>query len=912
MGDLFVKSKQLFINMMATILAFVVNTGISFFLTPYITRSIGEEAYGFISLANNFVMYASLVTIALNSMAGRFITIKIHQEKYEEANKYFTSILIANIFFTLILIVPSAFIVFFLDKLLNISPELILDVKILFTLIFINFFLSIINATYSTATFVKNRLDLSSKINIVSCLLRAGILLVFFSLFKPRVLYVGIASTIVSIYTLLISIYYTKKLLKDIKVKKKYFDLKKIIEIIKSGIWNTITKLGQIFSDGLDLLVTNLFINPKAMGQLAIVKTITTCLGTFISTFAGIFSPQQTIDYAKGDTDVVVDDIKFSMKLTSFMSNMPYAFLVIFGFTFYRLWVPNADTSILNILSIVSILSQLTLSSIVPLWQIFTITNKLKVNSLVTVGTGFLNILIVFILLKYTDLGVIAVAGVSSVTAMIKNITYTPMYSAHCLGASKKTFYPEIFRNLFVTILLLAFYYVISLLMPVNSWGGLFLAVFICGVIGCIINYIFLFSKEERSSFLGILKRIIKKVPGLENLIWNTRLKLRNIYWFIYRLKKIDNNKIILDNFTGNGFGDNPKYIAMELLKSNPSYDLVWCLNEKNYNKEDIVPSNIRKVLIGSKEWIYENCTAKVWIDNVRKPYFYKKRKGQIYIQTWHGGLGLKQIEKDAESTLDPRYVKKAKIDSKNMDLLLSDSRWQTKVFKRCFWYTGEIAEYGLPRNDILLDKPYKIEIDKKYDKIFDIGKDTIKVLYAPTFRKDLNLEVYRLDFAKIIKTFEKKFNQKVVILIKLHPNVLHLKNQLEYSSNVIDANDIKDTQELEIYSDIIISDYSSMLFEFLLMNKPGFIYACDYDNYLKERNVYFDLSNLPFPFAKTEEDFINNIKTFNINKYIKDVNEFKEREKPICKGDASNKVVRWIEEKIGGNTNDKENKKHH
>ncbi len=903
------KSKQLLINMIATILAFIVNTGISFFLTPFITKTLGEEAYGFISLANNFVMYASLITIALNSMAGRFITIKIHQEKYEEANKYFTSILIANIIFTLILIVPGAFIVFFLDKLLNISPYLILDVKILFALIFINFFLSIINATYSTATFVRNRLDLSSKVNIISYLLRAGLLLVIFALLKPilkpRVLYVGMVSCIVSIYLLIMNIYYTKKLMSEVSVNKKYFDLKKIFEIIKSGIWNTITKLGQIFSDGLDLLVTNLFISPKAMGQFAIVKTITACLSTFISTFAGIFSPQQTIDYAKGDLDVVVDDIKFSMKLTSFMSNMPYAFLVVFGFTFYRLWVPEVDTNILNTLSILSILSQLTLSSIVPLWQIFTITNKLKVNSLVTVGTGFLNILIVFILLKYSDLGVIAVAGVSSVTAVIKNITYTPMYSAHCLGVNKKSFYPEIFRNLFVTALLLGFYYVISLIMPINSWVALFVAVFICGAVGCIVNYLFLFSRSEKKAFLNMVKKFIKKFSWLENIIWNIRLKLRNIYWFIYHFKKIDNNKIVVDNFNGNGYGDSPKYIVEELLKRNAKYDIVWVLNEKNYSKKDTLPSSVRSVLYGSKEWIYEQCTSKIWIDNVRKCYFLRKRKGQIYIQTWHGGLGVKQIEKDAESTLSSKYIKYAKKDSKNIDLLISDSKWETDIFKKCFWYDGQIIESGIPRSDVLFDAFRKAKINKNMNKKFLLDDNVIKVLYAPTFRKDLNMDAYQCDFEKIVRAFEKKLGKNVVILIKLHPNVIHLKDQFDYSDKIIDANDISDTQELEIYSDIIISDYSSMLFEFLIMNKPAYVYATDFDNYRKERHLYFDLSKLPFPFSKDDNTLIKNIKTFDQDKYLNDIEKFKKGVKPCYDGKASKRIVDWIISKIEGVNSD-------
>lgn len=503
------KNRQLILNMTSTMLAFCVNMGINFFLTPYITKNVGVEAYGFITLANNFVMYASLLTIALNSMMGRFITIEIHQGNYEKANKYFTSAVYANIFIGLILLLPSLIIVLFLNDILTIPANIILDVKLLFLFIFINFFLSIINASYSTSTFATNRLDLAAKINIVSYVMKGLLLLGLFMFFKPHVLYVGFAACVVSMYLLIKNIYYTRKLLPNIQIKKSFFDIKSILEVVKSGVWNTITKLGQILTDGLDLLITNLFINPLAMGQLAIVKTITTTLSTFVSTFAGVFSPQQTIDYAKGKMDEVVKDFKFSMKLTGLFASSAMCFLLVFGYSFYSLWVPNQDINLLTVVSFVSVISLVISSVIVPLWQIFTITNKLKVNALVHVFVGLFNTAVVFILLQFTDLGIIAVAGVSSMTAIVKNLIYTPLYSAHCLGVKKTIFYPEIVRYLIVSVVLTIIYFGFYSLIPVNSWAILILMVFVCGIVGVIVNYFLVFNKNDRMNFINIIKRKI-------------------------------------------------------------------------------------------------------------------------------------------------------------------------------------------------------------------------------------------------------------------------------------------------------------------------------------------------------------------------------------------------------------------
>ena len=134
------KNKQLIINLITTIFVLLINTLINFGLSSYIVEKIGEEAYGFISLATNFVSFATIFTTALNSMCSRFITIDIHKKNMKSANEYFTSVLFANALIILFLIVPSLIMILYLEKFIKISPNLIVDVKLLFTFIFLNFF----------------------------------------------------------------------------------------------------------------------------------------------------------------------------------------------------------------------------------------------------------------------------------------------------------------------------------------------------------------------------------------------------------------------------------------------------------------------------------------------------------------------------------------------------------------------------------------------------------------------------------------------------------------------------------------------------------------------------------------------------------------------------------------------------
>ena len=297
------KNKQLFINLITTILVLVINTIINFFLSRYVVDYIGDSAYGFIALANNFVSYATIFTTAINSIASRIIKLKIHQNKKTDTNKFFSSVLIANIIIIAVFMIPSIILILFLDQIISIPTNLMFDVKLLFLLIFLNFFITLIGGVFTVATYCKNKLYLSSLRNMESTILKFIIILIMFFIFKPAVFYVGIATLVASIYVLLFNIKYTKKLLPDIKINKKYFSIKKIKILLSSGLWNSITNLGNVIADGLDLLISNIFVGASTMGIVAVAKVPGTAFNNLIATILTVFQPQTLEYYAKGELE---------------------------------------------------------------------------------------------------------------------------------------------------------------------------------------------------------------------------------------------------------------------------------------------------------------------------------------------------------------------------------------------------------------------------------------------------------------------------------------------------------------------------------------------------------------------------------------------------------------------------------
>lgn len=344
---------------------------------------------------------------------------------------------------------------------------------------------------------------------------------------------------------------------------------------------------------------------------------------------------------------------------------------------------------------------------------------------------------------------------------------------------------------------------------------------------------------------------------------------LNKIFLIIFRLLPIRKNKVLFIGYYGAQYGCNPKYLSEYFTKENGNLKIVWAfINPSKYTL-----NNIAKVKYYSIRYFYELSTAKVIISNYRLPLYFKKRVNQTYIQTWHSSLRLKMIENDAIETIPQTYLKMAKHDSSQIDILLSGCEFSTQIFKRAFWYDGEIFESGTPRCDILFKRD-DVLINQLKNRL-GISSTTKLLLYAPTFRKNNSLEAYDIDFNRLKTRLEKNENWK--ILIRLHPHLQNLSKELvEKYDDVIDVTNYDDIQQLLLISDLLITDYSSLMFDFAITEKPCIIYASDLNDYLaNDRNLYFDITKLPFPLCQTNEELNKTISEFNYKKYTEAMKSF-------------------------------------
>lgn len=326
----------------------------------------------------------------------------------------------------------------------------------------------------------------------------------------------------------------------------------------------------------------------------------------------------------------------------------------------------------------------------------------------------------------------------------------------------------------------------------------------------------------------------------------------------------IRSNKVLVSSYFGRGYGDNPKYIVEALLRMDASIRVFWIVN--NADEAKSLPAAVKPVQKGSLAAIYHMATAKVWLDNCRR-IFAKKRKQQFYIQTWHG-FALKRIEADVQDQLDQSYVQLAKKDAKAIDLIVSEADFMTNIYKSAFWYDGKVVRWGSPRNDAMLDAGKMEQFANTVRRYYALGKDEKILLYAPTFRVNHSLEPYKLDFAKVKEACQLRFGGEFKVLVRLHPNIADKSKELCSGTGVIDASFYPDMQELLAAADVVISDYSSLMFDFALSMKPCFQFATDIADYKKDRNFYFSLDNLPFSVGQNNDLLAQNIREFGENTY--------------------------------------------
>jgi len=393
-------------------------------------------------------------------------------------------------------------------------------------------------------------------------------------------------------------------------------------------------------------------------------------------------------------------------------------------------------------------------------------------------------------------------------------------------------------------------------------------------------------------------------------IIWNSRTR-DLVLWLLFSFYKIRKGRITCVCWGGTNYNCNPRAITEKMVEldlaskevKNPFEIAYAFVNTERFAEK--LPKELHAVEIGSLKYFYLLATSQFIISNTRfgggMYWPFKKKKGQYYIQTMHGGHGMKKQELEVSDTLGEAYIKALYEDASRIDLMISDSSFWTEKARTIFAYPeGEILEKGLPRNDIFFAPQgkkdlIKAEICKKLNIVSDNLHNIHFAVYCPTFRANGRRDVYGFNPDSIVKAFEDRFGDEWYILVSSHPNMQsYYKSIYDFSHDRMKDVGQEDLQPILVSSDAAITDYSSAGFEFALSNNPCFLLCRDLEDY--DRGVYFDMKKLPFPYAENDDELIGNILNFDREKYLTDLEKFNREVIGLKEtGHAAEAVVEWM-----------------
>lgn len=398
-----------------------------------------------------------------------------------------------------------------------------------------------------------------------------------------------------------------------------------------------------------------------------------------------------------------------------------------------------------------------------------------------------------------------------------------------------------------------------------------------------------------------------------------------SLLYYFFCMFPIRRNKITVCTFEGKGgFCCNPRYIVEELSRRNNAYHFVWLVNDlpKQF------PAYVTPVKNTLWNRAYHLSTSKVWIDNYRKPYGTRKRKGQYYIQTWHGALSFKTLGLWRGEGFSKIAYLVSKNDADMTDYVICDSEWGKQVYPKGLVYEGEYLKYGSARCDIMVNS--KEQQRKRIRERYHLPQDTKIVMFAPTFRetgqkgqRGVFVENNTLDFSRMAENLNRRFSGKWYLFLRLHPQ---LASQMEkyplggLEGRTIDVSQADDMCEVLAGVDVLITDYSSAAMDAGFAGIPVFLYADDIEKYTEDRGGLFwtfpekgpepIFSNraitpeieatLPYPLARNNDELEYNILNFDLEKYLDMTKKFAQAIGLLNDGKASQRAADQIERWLG------------
>ena len=501
-------NKQFSINAVFKVLSLCAGLAFGVLYLPFIFRSLGDELFGVYALVAVFIAYGGIMSRCLVTSINRYLTIGIGKSE-REANVIFSSSLLVSATIALVQLAMFTAIIVFLPAIFQLPEDLQHDARLLFGGTGFAFVLLTFGSVFSASAVARNRLDLNDGAEVVRFLLRMVLIWLAFSCLGASLVAIAAVEVFVAMLLFIYRVQCSRHLLPFLSVSWKAVDFKLMRAMLSSSLWVLVNNLGALLYVSSNIWLLNRFLDVQDAGYYSVVLQMDSMMRQLANTFVYLVAPMVAISYSTGDLQKVVKLTNSSMKLMVFSLALVCSLCALNAEVIMSLWL-GEEFTFLWMLLVVVVAPLVVNGSVLMLFQVQIVYDKLKIPALVTLLLGVVNVVSVYCGLNYFELGVVGVATITAVLVLLKNFVFTPLYTARITGEQQYHYFLMLTKGVLVFLCVVSLGIIFRMLVAMTDLINCFSSLLI-SVVAFYLIVKFFFTVEERTNLLSLIPSKIRR-----------------------------------------------------------------------------------------------------------------------------------------------------------------------------------------------------------------------------------------------------------------------------------------------------------------------------------------------------------------------------------------------------------------
>lgn len=494
-------------NLLSNLLYFTVLLGVLMWYTRFLVDNLGPALYGVIPLSTTIINYLNLTTVALNASVGRYLTVDLAREDRESASVTFNTAFWGAAVLSLGLLPVVLAIAWFGPEVFNVPAGAEGEARALLLATGVSFLLTVNANAFNSVLFARNRLDLRNAASVLQLAIRVGLGATLVGLAGWSLWGITVGVVAASFSWLLLTVYFQRRLLPELKIRRGRFSVDKLKALMGMGGWMLLDQVGALFFLSTEVIVVNLLWGSAAAGRYGALILFPSTIRMISGFLAGVLMPVVIHRFSRGHTDWVTETSVRAVRLLGLALSLPAGLVAGLSLPLLVLWLgPDfADLRLLLVVMVVHLPVSLSIHAFSP---VQVAAKKVMVPAVVNAVSGLIAVGLGVVLgWPALGIGMIGVALGNAAILLLKNGAFYPTYTAHVLEAPARRFLTAIVPGITGTVFLTVSGYLITLTGWLTSWAALFVAAVAVTVLFAPAAVYGLLSRDDRRWVIGVIGR---------------------------------------------------------------------------------------------------------------------------------------------------------------------------------------------------------------------------------------------------------------------------------------------------------------------------------------------------------------------------------------------------------------------